>query len=204
MRYGKVTVYLFTLLFAAVAAVLWVLEPRTEATTVSLILTSAGEERTVNCWEDEAGDYYLFLPGYADLTAARFQIHGHDVKIDGRPVESGMSCEAFQLDTPYAFSYSSEEGTVDTVLTFTRSEGLPTLFIDSGSGSMDYIHGKKGNQEAGRMSLITAEGDLSYIGNLDEIQGRGNDWLIAKKSYSLQLGAGAELLGMSQAEKWVL
>ena len=204
MRYGKLTVYLFTLLFAAVAVVLWALEPQIQVTPVSLILTSSGEEKTVNCWENEAGEYHLFLPGYADLSAARFQIHGHAVRIDGRTVENGMSCEGFSWDTPYSFSFVSEEGEVNTEITFTRSEGLPTLYIDSGSGSMEYIHGKKGNQEAGRMSLYTADGALSYIGDLDEIQGRGNDWLIAKKSYSLQLAAGADLLGMGQAEKWVL
>lgn len=204
MRYGKITVCLFTLLFAAVAVVLWTLEPQVQTTAVSVILSAAGEERIVNCWEDEAGDYYLFLPGYGELASARFQIHGHDVKIDGQSVETGMSCDAFALDTPYSFTYQSEDGKVDTEITFTRSEGLPALYIDSGSGTMDYIHGRKGNQEAGRMSLITADGQLSYIGNLDEIQGRGNDWLIAKKSYSLQLAAAADLLGMGQAEKWIL
>lgn len=204
MRYGKLTVYLFTLLFAVVAVLLWTLEPRVEALPVSLTLTSAGEEKTVTCWENEAGEYYLFLPGYGELASARLHIQGHDVRIDGKNAESGMSCEGFRLDTPYSFSYASEEGEVSTVLTFVRSGELPALFIESASGSMDYIHGKKGNREAGRMSLYSAAGEPVYLGNLDEIQGRGNDWIIAKKSYSLQLAAGADLLGMGQAEKWVL
>lgn len=204
MRYGKLTVYLFTLLFVAAAAVLWLWEPQVETLPISLTLTGAGEERNVTCWENEAGEYYLFLPSYADPASARLQLQGHEVTIDGKPLVDGMFCEEFALDTPYPFSFATEEGQVDTVLTFCKTEGLPTLYIDSGSGTMDYIHGKKGNQEAGRMSLFSPEGEVTYIGDLNEIQGRGNDWLIAKKSYSLQLETAADLLGMGQAEKWVL
>lgn len=204
MRYGKLTVYLFTLLFAAVAAVLWRFEPQRQTLPIALTLTSAGDERNVTCWENEAGEYYLFLPSYAEPASARLQIFASDVRIDGQPAEEGMSCEGFQLDTPYSFSFDSEEGRIDTFLTFQQSKGLPTLYVDTGSGSMDYIHGKKGNQEAGRMSLYMPDGELAYIGNLDKINGRGNDWLIAKKSYSLQLASAADLLGMGQAEKWIL
>ena len=204
MRYGKTTVYLFTLLFGALAVILWALEPRTETRPVDLILSSTGEERTVTSWRNEAGEYYLFLPGHGDLASAHLRVHAPDARIDGRPAEDGMSCGEFTLDQPYSFSFDSPEGQVSTVLTFVQSENLPTVYVDTGSGSMDYIHGKKGNQEAGRMSLYLPDGTLAYIGNLDGINGRGNTWIIPKKSYSLQLAAEADLLGMGQAEKWIL
>ena len=204
MRYGKLTAYLFTLLFAAAALVLWTLEPRIETQPAAVTLTSEDGEQVITLWENEAGEYYLFLPGYAEQNAARLQIHGENVWIDGRPAENGMSCEAFEWNTAYAFSFDSTEGRVDTIVTFVRSGKLPTLYIDTGSGSMEYIHGKKGNAEAGRMSLHAPDGALAYIGDLDAINGRGNDWLMPKKSYSLQLAAGADLLNMGQAEKWIL
>lgn len=204
MRYGKCAIYLFTLLFAMMALFLWGLEPRTEAVPLELVLTSGGEEKTVTCWKNEAGEYYLFLPGYVRPDAVRLRPHASDVCIDGSPVESGMLWKELELDTPYAFSYSSPEGRVDTLLTVLQSENLPALFIDTGSGTMDHIHSKKGNQEAGRMSLYTPDGELVYMGNVDAINGRGNDWLIPKKSYSLQLAAAGDLLGMGQAEKWIL
>lgn len=204
MRYRKITVYLCTLLFAALAVILWTFEPRMEAMPVDLILTSTGEEKTITGWKNEDGEYYLFLPGYAEHGSVRLRFHAREVWIDGRLAEDGMSCEEFALDTPYSFSFDSAEGRVSTVLTFVQSKDLPTLYIDTGSGSMDYIHGKKGNQEAGRMSLYMPDGELVHIGNLDAINGRGNDWLIPKKSYSLQLASGGDLLGMGQAEKWIL
>lgn len=204
MRYGKITVYLFTLLFAALAVVLWAFEPRMEAMPVELIVTSTGEEKTVTSWKNEAGEYYLFLPSYAEPASARLRLHARDVRINGKQAENGMSCGEFALDEPYSFSFDSAEGQVSTVLTFVQSKDLPTLYVDTGSGSMDYIHGKKGNQEAGRMSLYLPDGELAYTGNLDAVNGRGNTWIIPKKSYSLQLAAGADLLGMGQAEKWIL
>ena len=204
MRYGKITVCLFTLLFAAVAMVLWAFEPQTETMPINLILSSGGKEETITCWKNEAGEYFLFLPSYGDCGSAEFQPRTRDVWIDGKPVEEGMSCGGFSLDTPYAFSFASAEGEVHTSLTFTRSAGLPTLFLDANSGSMEHIHSKKGNAETGRMHLYLPDGSLAYAGDLDRINGRGNDWLIPKKSYSLKLAAAADLLGMGQAEKWIL
>lgn len=204
MRYGKVTVWLATLLFAAMAVILWIQEPRTEGMPLNLILTTAGREESVDCWKNEAGAYYLFLPSYADPVSAQFRVHAEGVTIDGKPVASGMSCDTFALNTPLSLSFDSPAGTVTTVLTVTRSENLPTLYLDTASGSMDYIHGKKGNQETGRLRLYTQDGNLAYEGKLDAVNGRGNDWLIAKKSYSLRLAAAGDLLGMGQAEKWIL
>jgi hypothetical protein len=204
MRYGKITVCLFTLLFAAVAVVLWAFEPQTETMPINLILSSGGKEETITCWGNEAGEYFLFLPSYGDLASAEFRADAGEVILDGRAVTDGMSCGNLVLDTPYSFSFDTAKGRVSTVLTVTRSKNLPTMYIDTGSGSMDYIHGKKGNREAGRMRLYTQEGELAYMGNLDAMNGRGNDWLIPKKSYSLRLASGADLLGMGRAEKWIL
>ena len=204
MRHRKLTAYLLTLLFAALAVVLWAMEPRTEPVPVELVLASGGDEKTLSCWQNEAGEYYLFLPGYGELPSARLRIHAREVRIGTQQAKDGMSCGEFSLDTPYDFSFRTAEGWVSTRLTFVRSANLPTLYIDTGSGSMDYIHETKGTREAGRMSLYTPQGEPAYIGSLDAVNGRGNDWLIPKKSYSLQLASGADLLEMGQSEEWIL
>lgn len=111
MRYGKITVYLF---IAALAVLLWTFEPQVEAMPVDLILTSTGEERTVTSWKNENGEYYLFLPSYAEPASAYLRIHAGEVWIDGRLAEDGMSCREFALDTPYSFSFDSAEGQVCT------------------------------------------------------------------------------------------
>ena len=158
MRYKKLTVYLLTLLFALTAMFLWTLEPQTERLPLELVLTSGGEDRTVTCWKNEAGEYYLFLPGYAEYDRAYLRIFAENVTIDGRPAADGMSCEAFQPEIPYSFSFDTGDDTVSTLLTFVQSKDLPTLYVDSASGSMEYIHGKKGNRETGWVSLYTPDG----------------------------------------------
>lgn len=204
MRYGKITVYLFTLLFGVLALLLWAFEPPVETVPIEVVVSAAGEERTVTGWENEEGQYFLFLPSYADLSSAHFRIHARNVRIDGMEAQDGMSCEEFAPDKGYSFSFDSPDGPVETELILIRSENLPAVYVETGSGSMEYIHGKKGNQEAGRMSLYLPDGELAYIGNLDAVNGRGNTWIIPKKSYSLQLAGAADLLGMGQAEKWIL
>lgn len=204
MRYGKVAVYLLTALLAALAVVLWTQEPQVEVLPISLTLSAGGEERTITGWENEAGEYYLFLPSYGKLSEARVQLYAPNVWINGKSVENGMSCEELALGIPHSFSFDTADGQVNTLLTFVQSKDMPALYIDTGSGSMEYVHGKKGNPEPGRMQLYTPDGENAYTGDLDEIKGRGNDWLIPKKSYSLTLSAGADLLGMGQAEKWIL
>ena len=49
MRYRKFAVYLFALLFVAVAVILWAMEPKTEAVPMKVIVVSGGEEKTVTC-----------------------------------------------------------------------------------------------------------------------------------------------------------
>ena len=126
MRYGKITVCLFTLLFAAVAMVLWAFEPQTETMPINLILSSGGKEETITCWGNEAGEYFLFLPSYGDLASAEFRADAGEVILDGRAVTDGMSCGDLVLDTPYSFSFDTAKGRVSTVLTVTRSKNLPT------------------------------------------------------------------------------
>lgn len=205
MRYRKLMVYLATIVFAAAMAFFLSLDPGLAMDNpISLVLTASGDEKHINCWKNEAGEYFLFLPSYAQSASLQLRTHAANVKIDGKEVENGLSCDGFPADKSFAFSFDTKEGTVHSVLTFVKSKELPTLYIDSGSGSMDYIHEEKGNMEGGRFSLYMPDGEISCGGILDEIKGRGNDWLIPKKSYSLQLASDADLLGMGQAEKWIL
>ena len=61
---------------------------------------------------------------------------------------------------------------------------VASVFIETDSGSLDYIHEKKGNEEEGNISIIGADGaDVEYAGRL-EIKGRGNStWNMEKKPY---------------------
>lgn len=86
-----------------------------------------------------------------------------------------------------------------------QSSGLPTLYLQTASGSEKKIHDSKKNEETGTMLLVDAEGNTLHMDALSRIRIRGNSTtLFAKKAYQIKLDAKADLLGMGKAKTWVL
>lgn len=170
-----------------------------------VLSTDAGSEQ-IQCWKKVPDTFYVFLPAYADPAQARLQTNlFHKVYVNGEPITRGMTCADFSMNVPLDMSYTDGDKIYQQTLIFTQSANVATAHIDVSSGSMDYIHEKKGNAEAGVMRLYTADGQLQYEGNLESIKGRGNaTWEDEKKPYSLQLSQEADLLGMGKASKWIL
>ena len=210
MKNGKIGILLMTTLFLLFIIIVGFMEPAmvpNPEMNIPLSFTAAlgGEQERITCWEDPSGDLFVFLPTGAALSGVEIFVEKDvQVLLNQKSLESGMDCSDIQLGIPYQLICILEERTIEYSLTFMQSSQLPSIHLDVQSGSMNIIHEKKGNQESGRMRLYLPDGELAYIGNLESLNGRGNDWLIPKKSYSLQLTSGADLLGMGQAEKWIL
>ena len=83
---------------------------------------------------------------------------------------------------------------------------LATLFVETESGALDYLHESKENWEAGNYSLLDSDGKLKNAGRVRNIRGRGNaSWTDSeKKSYKMTLENKAGLLGMSKSRDWLL
>ena len=172
------------------------------------VWVSAGEKtESISLWESDDGECYVFLPAYAQLEQVRIRLHtGNPVSLDGVQLEEGMLCDVFLPETSYTLSYSTWGMTKQKTVTFLQSASVAAMHIDTQSGSMEFIHEKKGNEETGAMRLYTHEGELDYDGELESINGRGNStwWDFEKKPYSLKLIEEADLLGMGAAQRWVL
>lgn len=171
----------------------------------ALIPTQTGEEE-VRCWERKDEEYYLFLPGYAQLELVKLKTGvSNTVYLNGEKMEPEMTGEGLQWDVAYDLCYMSKGKEHHYSLTFLRSQNVPALYIDTASGSMEHIHAVKGNEEPGTFRLYTAEGELNHGGILDTIKGRGNStWDYEKKPYNLTLSTEADLLGMGAAKRWIL
>jgi hypothetical protein len=90
-------------------------------------------------------------------------------------------------------------------LMFVRGSGIPAMFVDVDSGSMYYLHQDKNHTEHGQLRLYGSNGQSLFQGELYSIKGRGqSSWLEEKKSYNIRLRTSADLLGMGNAENWVL
>lgn len=213
MRYGKILICLLSAMLMAVAVLIWRQEPAPEVCSqpvadipLSVLVTAGKKTEEIDCWQDEAGNCFVFLPAYAELAETKLSLKpGTDASIAGQPLKNGQTCGGFQWNTPYALEYTARSGSGQSEITFLCSENVPAIYIEVQSGNMDYIHEVKGNEESGRIRLYREDGQQAFSGNLKSISGRGNyTWLQDKKPYSLELTAEADLLGMGQAKEWIL
>ena len=206
MRMKRTNFIMILILSVLMLISLFLLSGEQPKPELALELVSGESVEMIRCTQVQ-DELVFFLPSHAQLGEARLRLNTTSpVYIDHAAAADGMSCASFRLDTPYDFSYSYLGGKHSSALRFVQSSGVPSLYIDTQSGTMGHIHASKGNEEPGEMRLRTADGDLDHSGELKYIRGRGNStWdLHEKKPYNIRLTAGADLLGMGSAEKWVL
>ena len=161
----------------------------------------------IMCWQNENGDYYIFLPSYAELSQVSLSKEtSSEIFLDESPIVDGMTCETLKLDYPYVLTYMYYGREVVKTLTIVRSGNVPTMYIDTFSGSMEYIHEKKGNEESAVMRVYDASGNLCNGADVETINGRGNSsWQrYEKKTYSLHFAFEIDLLEMGLAKEWIL
>lgn len=82
---------------------------------------------------------------------------------------------------------------------------LPTVFLRTESGSMDFINANKKNEEGGHILVVDTLGNVEYDGELETIHGRGNwTWGQNKKPYNIKLSKKTKMLGLKKSKKFVL
>lgn len=201
MGRGKGIIYLFTAVLLAGVVLCALLTPQQEPGFPVFLQTETGE--ILHPWEQSQNQYLFLLPGFTDFSQTRLCTEDTSLFLDGKPLRNGMSCDSLQWEQTYCVTLSGRE---EAGITLLRSSPIPSLHIDTQSGSMEYIHMEKGNQEPGSLRLYDPDGSLSCQGQLDSINGRGNvTWKLAeKKSYSMTLTREADLLEMGAAKKWIL
>ncbi len=160
----------------------------------------AAEKKT--SWFNSDDDYFLFIPtsiGAGEVTV-NYEPANAQVSIDGVSVENGGTVSLEGKDE-IKVTCGAAEYDVDII----AESKVASVFIETDSGSLDYIHEVKGNEEEGNISIIGANGaDVEYAGRL-EIKGRGNStWQMEKKPYNIKLDSKADLFEMGETKKWSL
>lgn len=204
MGFGKSVIGLLTAAFLAAAVLLGGMEySRTQGLSLS-VTVSTGER--IRCWQDEEGAFYAFLPGGTELSGVVLHPSGGtDVRLDGNPVTDGMTAAGFLPDKAYSLTCRAGGEEKQTTLTFLLSGGVPALYVDTASGSVEYIRSGLGNEESGALRLYSPEGQKQQELQIRSINSRGNaTYAEPKGAYSITLSREADLLDMGQAEKWIL
>ncbi len=149
------------------------------------------------------GNYYVFLPSYAQMEQVTVsQPSYHHFSLEEIPLAHGMNCGIFQTETPYAFAVDHRQ---TATLRFFQSANVATMYVDTVSGNMKYLHQNKDHRETVSVSLYASDGSLCYTNGQSTLKGRGNaTWEYDKRPYALTLPADAALLDMAPAAKWIL
>ena len=206
MRRNKTIVLIMTaLLFLAAAVIVYYQEQWEDFPLTVIVESEAGREK-IQSWKKIPDIFYIFLPGYADPEGAKIQTNWfHPVSIEGESVGKDASCADYPFDVPLRMTYFSRGRTIEQTLIFTQSGGVATLYLDTASGSMDYVNQSRDHSEGGSLRLYTPEGTLDCSAGVQEIAGRGNStWEAEKKPYRLKLAAQQNLLDMGAAKDWIL
>lgn len=207
MRKGHKIIYIFSalLLTVVVLMAMWQAEEPRDA-GVSFSVDAQDRMERISLWENGEDHYYAFLPGYAELSQVQICLDtDSSVSIGDMLLTDGMRCGDFQLNTPYDFCYSVGGKSCSRTISFVQSGNVATMYVDTQTGSMDYIHAQKGNKESGAIRVYTQSGSLDYEGALETINGRGGTtWGMDKKPYRLRLKEESSLLEMGAAQEWIL
>ena len=165
-------------------------------------VTSDFHTEIISTYNAKDGNYYVFLPAYADLSDISVEVpYFQPVTLNGAALKNGMDCSIFQLETPYELHYKRTTAT----LWFYKSAGVATMYINTRSGNVDRFQNDKEYEESALVSLYTADGRTDCTQCYSTLKGRGNaTWGLDKRPYNLMLTEDADLLGMGSAKNWVL
>lgn len=201
MKKGKLGLGVFSVAALLVILLMAVHTVPTASADAAPVLIQLGAE-TVDIWTADGENYYAFLPG--NTGEAQLLPGTAGVTLEGKALPRGSG--DFAMNTPYELIWQEGSAQRRGTLQLMPSGGTATLFLDTQSGTMDYVHARKGNAERGRLRLYGEDGSLNYSGSLSSLRGRGNStWVVHdKKPYALELTGEVDLLGMGAAKKWVL
>lgn len=196
-------VFLCFLLFAAV--VLYENEKTVQFgiadNQVILEVKSGKDTMIIRPQSGEDGIMYFVLPSFVE-----------DNTIYADNMEYGMLCINDEQITPKScFQWDSEVtyhlmyAEQDLPVAFVQSANLPTLFIDTQTGTMEYLDADKNHAEQGTIKVVSAAGNVEYADTLPKISERGNStFVVPKRSYAITLRKSYPLCGMDAGKKWNL
>jgi len=156
----------------------------------------------INWWKNEVdGKYYLFLPADSDSQNLQIIINTDNISINETVVQNGEYTTLLQPGNEYTVMFESRE--YDLIVM--QSANIPSVYITTESGSLNYIHANKSNKEKAEITIVEDGNIIMSNTKLKQIKGRGNStWDLKKKPYNITFDEKTDLFGMGSAKKWSL
>lgn len=160
------------------------------------------DSTVIKWWLNDADNrYYLFLPADADKAALKVSINKESVLIGEAVLENNTVTDVFGEGNEFILTCEEKEYS----LVVMQSENIPSVYITTKSGSLDYVHADKSNKEKATIT-VAENGELIMVNTaLKQIKGRGNStWNYEKKPYNITFDEKTDFFGMGKAKKWSL
>lgn len=162
-------------------------------------------EQTITAWEQD-GVYYIFLPSYAEKEQVRLTSYSSEFTVTQNqcPVEQGDSLG--QLPTNCNISCINEHTGEEFLLCIMESANLPTLFLETDSGTIEQICADKEYEENGKLTVIDEMGNVQLNVGLSSIKGRGNTSFsnYDKKPFSIKTSTECSILELGAGQDYAL
>lgn len=197
----KTTMCLLMIVFLFAGVVLFVNAAEKPSFTLGVTAFSQSDDTTVNLWFDEDdGKMRLFLPAQSD-SLLLVSISGEKrVSVDGKPLFNGAMTDVFTEG-----EHTLVCGGRTYQLAVLKSANLPSVFLDTESGSLEHIQASKNHKETGSITVVENGRAVIEKAELKSVKGRGNStWNADKKPYNIKFDKKTDVLGMGKAKKWSL
>ena len=148
---------------------------------------------------------YLFLPSGWPADAVRLYFPQESLYFNGQAVHSGDRIPSLTVGSEAVFQ--NQKGNKVFTLCVMQGKGLPSLFIETESGSIKALERSKANVETGNLTLILGDGSLGTRQALEQIHGHGNSTFntnFQKRAFQIRFEKKTDLLGMGKAKSYVL
>ena len=181
------------------------LDSVSEIESAKIELSFVLDDEIINAWKGEEA-YYLFLPSYAETENITLLSYATEFEIlePAAMVMRGGTLAGLPFNT--ILECKSAATKEEFSLCLMKSANLPTVFLESDSGTLDAVWEDKAVEENGKMQILDVDGTLLYKGGLKGIKCRGNYSFahFQKKSMTLTLKEEMSLLGLGSSEKYSL
>lgn len=160
----------------------------------------------VKLFQGNENDYCVFMPSEMLYDSQVYFDTFWQLQIGDVIYQSGDILTDIRGDSPYVMAARNAQGEVveEGTIQFYFSINVPSVYIESDSGSLDAVNTERDTKEKIRFTTIDEEGNLDKSGR-GTIKARGNTSFHAdQKSYSINLDSDLSLLRMDSASEWAL
>ena len=156
-------------------------------------------------YQNKSGSY-LFLPSRWHSIPLTFHYpNPQTLYLQDVPFASGSVLPAVSPGSDIVLT--DEKGVVRHHIQMMEGTGIPSVFVQTESGSMKALDRSKANRESGTLLLYGVDGVLQNDEAIDEIRGRGNSTYntnFSKRAYQVRLSSSTDLCGMGKARTYNL